>query len=46
MAVIRDYEENFPMIVIDRKSTLGAFRDGVVGNLGGPGYYIDEPSRV
>ena len=41
MAVVRDYEVNFPMIAIDRKSTLAAFKVGVT-NLGGPGYYIDE----
>jgi 5,5'-dehydrodivanillate O-demethylase len=42
MAVIRDYEENFPMIAIERKSTLAAFKVGVAENLGGPGYYVDE----
>jgi hypothetical protein len=42
IAVIRDYEENFPMISIDRKSTLAAFKAGVTENLGGPGYYVDE----
>ena len=43
MAVIRDPEENFPMISIDRRSTLAAFRVGVTENLGGPGYYVEEP---
>ena len=42
LAVIRDHEENFPMIVIDRKSTLAAFKVGVGANLGGPGYYVDD----
>jgi hypothetical protein len=42
MAVIRDYEENFPMIAIDRKSTLAAFKVGISENLGGPGYCVDE----
>jgi len=42
MGVVRDAEENFPMIAIDRKSTLAAFKVGVAGNLGGPGYYVDE----
>ncbi len=46
MAVIRDYEENFPMIGIDRKSTLAAFKVGVAENLGGPGYYVDERSSA
>ncbi len=42
MAVIRDYEVNFPMIAIDRRSTLDAFKVGVTENLGGPGYFFDE----
>ncbi|HZT06444.1 MAG TPA: Rieske 2Fe-2S domain-containing protein [Chloroflexota bacterium] len=42
MGVIRDPAENFPMITIDRKSTLAAFKVGVTENLGGPGYYVDE----
>jgi 5,5'-dehydrodivanillate O-demethylase len=50
MAVIRDPSENFPMISIDRRSTLAAFKVGVTENLGGPGYYVEdresEPSRV
>jgi len=43
MAVIRDAEVNFPMITIDRKSTLAAFKVGVSENLGGPGYYVEDP---
>jgi hypothetical protein len=42
IAVIRDPSENFPMISIDRRSTLAAFKVGVTGNLGGPGYYVEE----
>jgi 5,5'-dehydrodivanillate O-demethylase oxygenase subunit len=42
MAVIRDYEENFPMIAIDRRSTLDAFKVGVTENLGGVGYFVEE----
>src|SRR5436190_1191274 len=43
IAVIRDAEVNFPMITIDRKSTLAAFKVGVSENLGGPGYYVEDP---
>jgi len=47
MAVVRDYEVNFPMINIDRRSTLAAFKVGVANeNLGGVGYYVDEPTEV
>ena len=42
MAVIRDYEENFPMIAIDRRSTLAAFKVGIEENLGGVGYFVEE----
>jgi hypothetical protein len=43
MAVVRDYEVNFPMIMIDRKSTLAAFKVGVSEqDLGGVGYFFDE----
>jgi 5,5'-dehydrodivanillate O-demethylase len=42
IAVIRDPAENFPMISIDRRSTLAPFRVGVTENLGGLGYYVDE----
>jgi 5,5'-dehydrodivanillate O-demethylase len=44
MAVIRDPEVNFPMINIDRRSTLAPFRVGVTENLGGVGYYVEEPA--